>query len=251
MSQRIFSQALLAPDLPVPEGLTDGYGAPAGKRFAVYRNNVTVSLMDALEAGFPVVAKLIGAENFRNIAREYLRAEPPSSPVMMLYGAGFPAFLAGFAPLAKYGYLPDVARLEYALRESYHAADATPIAPDALAQIAPAALADMRFTLAPALRVLVSSWPIHALWLYNTTAGAPKPQAVAQSVLITRAEFDPVPQLLPPGADSFIRALSTGKTLGTAAQHASEAAPAFELSTALGLLLSTQSIVKISLEESE
>ena len=100
MSQHSFSQALLAPDLPVPDGLTDGQGAPAGKRFAVYRNNVTVSLIDAPEAGFPVVVKLIGAENFRNIAREYLRKEPPVSPLIMLYGAGFPAFLASFRPLA-------------------------------------------------------------------------------------------------------------------------------------------------------
>ena len=156
MSQHSFSQALLAPDLPVPDGLTDGQGAPAGKRFAVYRNNVTVSLIDAPEAGFPVVVKLIGAENFRNIAREYLRKEPPVSPLIMLYGAGFPAFLASFPPLAKYAYLPDVARLEYALRESYHAADHTPVAPEALGQIAPDALSQLRFTLAPSLRLLAS-----------------------------------------------------------------------------------------------
>jgi len=50
MSQHSFSQALLAPDLPIPEGLTDGQGAPAGKRFAVYRNNVT--LIIAVATGF-------------------------------------------------------------------------------------------------------------------------------------------------------------------------------------------------------
>lgn len=249
MSQHSFSQALLAPDLPVPEGLTDGQGAPAGKRFAVYRNNVTVSLIDALEAGFPVVAKLIGAENFRNIAREYLRTEPPASPLMMLYGAGFPAFLASFPPLAKYAYLPDVARLEYALRESYHAADHTPIAPEALGEVAPEALERVRLTLAPSLRLLASPWPVHALWLYNMTEGAPKPQASAQSVLITRASFDPEPLLLPQGADSFIAALQAGAPLGEAAETAAEAAPEFDLGAALGLLLSTQNIVNLISEE--
>lgn len=245
MSQHSFSQALLAPDLPIPEGLTDGQGAPAGKRFAVYRNNVTVSLIDALEAGFPVVAKLIGAENFRNIAREYLRSEPPVSPLMMLYGAGFPAFLTSFPPLAKYAYLPDVARLEYALRESYHAADHTPVAPEALGQIAPDALSQLRFTLAPSLRLLASPWPVHALWFYNTQDGAPKPVAAAQSVLITRIGYDPTPHLLPDGAAAFISALQAGQSLGDAA----ESAPDFDLSATLGLLLSTESIVKLIYEE--
>jgi len=249
MSQLTFSQALLAPDQPVPDGLSDGQGAPAGKRFAVYRNNVTVSLIDALEAGFPVVAKLIGTENFRNIAREYLRAEPPTSPVMMLYGAGFAAFLAGFPPLAKYAYLPDVARLEFALRESYHAADAAPIAPEALAQFAPETLGRLRLVLAPALRLLRSPWPIYALWLYNTQDSAPKPQAGAQSVLITRSAYDPEPQLLPPGAAPFIMALQAGQTLENAAEAAEDATAEFDLSYTLGLLLSTQSIIELIHEE--
>ena len=245
MNQHSFSQALLALDLPVPEGLTDGQGAPAGKRFAVYRNNVTVSLVDALKAGFPVVDKLIGTENFRNIAREYLRSEPPASPLMMLYGAGFPAFLASFPPLAKYAYLPDVARLEYALCESYHAADHTPVAPEALGQIAPDGLARLRVTLAPSLRLLASPWPIHALWLYNTQDGAPKRVAVAQSMLVTRIGYDPTPYLLPEGAASFISALQAGQSLGDAA----ESAPDFDLSATLALLLSTESIVKLLDEE--
>ncbi|MCV2893276.1 DUF2063 domain-containing protein [Lentibacter sp. XHP0401] len=245
MSQKSFTKALLAPDLPAPDGLNDGHGAPAGKRFAVYRNNVTVSLIDALEAGFPVVAKLIGAENFRNIAREYLRTEPPASPLMMLYGKGFAAFLARFPPLAKYAYLPDIARLEYALRESYHAADHTPLAPEALGRIAPGALADVRLVLAPSLRLVVSPWPVHALWLYNKREGAPKPVAMAQSVLVARSGFDPEPHLLPQGADRFIAGLQAGKTLGDAC----ESAPEIDLGAALGLLLGTQSISQVKHEE--
>ena len=61
------------------------------------------------------------------MARAYALAEPPRSPVLMDYGAGFADFIAGFAPAASLPYLPDVARIERAWREAYHAADAEPL----------------------------------------------------------------------------------------------------------------------------
>lgn len=245
MSHAAFTDALLDPERPTPAGLVDGFGGPAGKRFAVYRNNVTVSLIEALFEGFPAVAKLLGEENFRNIAREYLRREPPSSPLMMLYGKGFAGFIEGFPPLAEFGYLPDVARLEYALRESYHAADATPIAPGELGQIPPEKLGEARLTLAPSVRLLRSEWPVFSLWRYATGASSDKPQPEAQSVLITRETFDPVAQVLPAGGYEFLTALSAQKTLHDAATQATENEPAFDLPTVLSTLLETQTIVSL------
>ena len=243
MSQAAFTQALLDPEQPEPTGLSDGFGAPAGRRFSVYRNNVTVALIDAMAAGFPAVVKLLGEENFRNIAREYARAHPPQSPLMMLYGADFATFLEGVQPLKRYGYLPDVARLEYALRESYHAADAAPVAPDKLAELPPETLAQARLTLAPALRLLRSPWPVLSIWRYNIQDGAPKPQAAGEDILVTRREFDPSPHLLGPGAADFITACQQGAPLGEAAATAGDA---LDLGTVLGLLLESGSIIEVT-----
>ena len=132
-----FSKALLDPSVPTPMGLVDPQGRPAGKRFQVYRNNVVVGLIDALRDSFPVIVKLLGDDNFNAIAGVFVRAHPPKSPLMMFYGDAFADFLAGFEPLAHLGYLPDVARLEQALRRAYHAADCPVFDPALLQHLTP------------------------------------------------------------------------------------------------------------------
>lgn len=242
MSQGEFRAALLDPERPVPPGLTDPEGRPAGRRFDVYRNNVTVSLTEALRQAFPVVRKLVGEEFFTAMAREHLRAHPPASPLLMFYGAAMPDFLAAFPPVAHLGYLPDVARLELALRHAYHAADARPVPRAALEALAPEAFLAARVTLAPALRLVRSPWPILAIWSANVR-GTPAPTAVEpQDVLILRPGFDPDPVLLPAGAAAFVEALCAGRTVG----EALAAGPAFDLTATLGLLIGGDAITGLT-----
>lgn len=242
MSQSEFRAALLDPDRPAPEGITDPAGGPAGRRFDVYRNNVTVSLTEALRQAFPVVRKLVGEEFFTAMAREHARAHPPASPLMMFYGAAMPAFLESFPPVANLGYLPDIARLELALRHAYHAADAAPVAPERLQELPPDAFVAARLRLAPAVRIVRSRWPIHAIWTANARDGTAPRQVAAEDVLVVRPDFDPEPRLLPPGAAPFIAAITDGRTVGEALDAAGE----FDLAATLGLLLGGSAIVGIS-----
>lgn len=240
-----FADALLVPEAPVPQGLTAPGGRPAGKRFDVYRNNVVVSLTEALETGFPVVRKIVGPENFKVLARAFLHAHPPESPVMLAYGAALPAFVEGFEPVRDIGYLADVARLELALRDAYHAADAEPLDPARLAAVPPERLEQVRLRLAPSLRLVRSPWPIHAIWLYSTEPGGPKPEARAEDVAAVRSGYDPQPHLLPPGGAAFLAALQTGVPLGEAVAKGSEQAETFDAGPLLALLLSTGTITDL------
>lgn len=248
-SQSEFRAALLDASIPVPDGLKDGQGRPAGNRFGVYRNNVVVALTDALATGFPTIAKLLGSQNFNNIAGLYLRQNPPQSPLMMHYGAPFPQFLADFPPLAHLPYLKDVARLELALRHSYHAADSTPADATILQSLDEDALMASTMALAPSVRLIRSQFPHVAIWEFNMIDGAPKPAAVAQDALILRPEFDPTPHALPQGGAEFVETLGAGHSFGDAMTAATTLTQDFDLGATLGLLFGNGAITQINTKD--
>ncbi len=247
VSQTTFHTALLDASQPIPDGLLDAEAQPAGRRFSVYRNNVAVSLTEAMHQAFPVITKLLGPQNMDGLAGIFLRQHPPSSPLMMFYGEEFPAFLEGMEQLSHLGYLPDVARLELALRRAYHAADHQPIDAEALS-LPPEDLMQAGLTLAPSVQVLRSDWPVHAIWLFNTEEGALKPEAGAQDVLITRPEYDPAPHPLPMGGAAWIERIQDGKSIGEAFENTLAETPEFDLGTTLALLLQGGAITSVTIE---
>ena len=242
MSLAAFRDAILDPSLGTPEGVTDPQGRPAGRRFNVYRNNVTVGLTEALRQSFPALLKLVGDEFFTAMAIEHLRAHPPTSPLMMFYGDAMPDFLAQFPPVQHLAYLPDVARLELALRHAYHAADSAPVPAERLQSLPPERLMAARIGFAPALRLLRSQWPVQSIWAANMRGAEPPKSLQPEDVLITRPAFDPEPHLLPAGAADFIMALQAGQSFGAAF----DAAGPFDLTATLGLLLAGGAIIDIT-----
>lgn len=241
MTETAFATALLATEASLPPGLVDPFGEPAPRRFAVYRNNVAASLTRVLEAGFPTVRTLVGDAFFAAMAGEFLRAHPPRSPVLMLYGAEFPGWLEGFAPVAQLGYLPDVARLDQAMRESYHAADSVPLDGSAF-HLLSGDLSGLRLQLAPSLRLVRSRWPIMAIWA-ATHVGGPSPQPGGQDVVVLRPALDPRPQALPVGGGPFLAGLLQGQTLGQSLDLASED---LALSDILAILIADRAITGVT-----
>lgn len=239
--QRLFTAALLDPDAPCPTGLTTWNGSDLARRFAVYRNNVVVSLIDALADTFPVTLELVGDEFFRAMAGIFVRAAPPTSPLLAEYGEGFPAFIERFEPARSVPYLADVARLELLRVRAFHAADAEPLTPEQVARALadPERLPALRATCHPSLGVLRSRYAVVSLWAAHQGIGdlARVDPFLPESALVVRGGLEVQVIALPPGDDVLVAGFANGLTLGDAAALAASTHVDFDLTTQLALLL--------------
>ncbi len=215
-----FATGLVDGDLP--PGLTARIPQEAARRFAVYRNNVAISLTDALAKRFPVIERLVGHEFFAAMGRVYLDANRPKSPVLLEWGDTFPEFLADFPPLADYPYMADVARVELARGHAFHAADASPIAPDILMSAA-SDPENARLGLHPSVQILHLSYPAVSIWAANQTGANGKSATLTgpEIALILRDTGYQVPVVaIRAGDAALIDALQNGRTLLLAAELA-------------------------------
>jgi hypothetical protein len=277
---RAFAAALGEPSAPPPTMTHGRLGAPDVHRFAVYRNNVAVGLIGALEARYPVSRRLTGDELFRAMARVFARACRPRSPVMIAYGAEFPEFVSEYLaasgaapafnwdrhrdgpqvharggeavqsrssgpscvdrfaiarrerglfrrPLARdedydraqfqhaIACLVDVARLENAWVEAYHAEDAATASLGDLAALDRACLPETRIAFHPAAQLLRFATPAASVWAsaQNSDHPAAPIEGHGEDALVTRPDCDVRVRVLPPLAYDFALKMQEGATL--------------------------------------
>jgi hypothetical protein len=222
-TQAEFAAALLDAERSLPQGLRTSNGTDPAPRFAVHRNNVVVSLVQALADGFPVVHQLVGDEFFTAMARIYVCTNPPRSPVLAEYGDGLADWIADFEPAAPLPYLADMARLERARVRAFHAADATPLSAEALTGhlAAPQQLAQARLALHPSLAVVRSAWAVASLWAAHQSDDPAAIGSVdlsrAEDALVLRQGDDVLVLPVHSNTAGFIAALASGCPLGEAA----------------------------------
>ncbi|MEO9530879.1 DNA-binding domain-containing protein [Roseibium sp.] len=244
-----FAEALLDPDSAPPDGVIGPDGMPAPKRFNVYRNNVVVSLSEALGKTYPAVRSLLGEDYFNALARAFLTEHPPVSPVLIWYGEAFADFLAAFPPLEAYPYLADVARVEWAWLQAYHAGDAAPLDPSSLAAVPPESIGSVRFARHPAACLIGSVWPVADLLRANRLepdCDVSVDLGRSQPVLVVRPDLDVSLVVLRAGADVFISALFNGETLAEAAGAAQNEHAEFSLADCLSDCLSNGAFTSLA-----
>ena len=242
-----FAEAVIAPEAAIPPGVTDAVGRVSRKRFGVYRNNVSSTMIEALGDNFPACREIVGGRFFDAVADAYHRAHPPRSPMLFRFGDTFAAFLDTFEPAASVPYLADVARVEWAWLEAFHAADATVASAEALGAIAPERLADMRLVPHPAVRTVRSSWPVVAIVsrIRNDRDLADLDMGRGEDALVTRPDVTVELRTLPPGASVFLDALRT-LPLGEAASRAAEV-EGFDLAANIAGLFEAGAIADVEL----
>ncbi|MGE0282842.1 MAG: putative DNA-binding domain-containing protein [Rhizobiaceae bacterium] len=234
VSTSSFAAALLDPAMLPPAGIRCAGDAPIDLRFAVYRNNVVISLTKALSQRFPVTKRLVGDEFFDGTARVFIRQSPPQCPILFAYGDDFPSFLSGFEPVANLPYLADVAQLEAQCTRAYHAADRRPLCAEDLIRIKPDQLAITRLTPHPAAALACSLFAIGSIWQAHQIEQV-KVQSIEkpENVLVTRPAFEVQVHLVPQEDAVFLRAIFEGASLEDAAAAALDVKPDFDFGRAL------------------
>jgi hypothetical protein len=251
--QQSFAEALFDPSQAVPADISACHAEASAKRFNIYRNNVTVSLLDALAARFPVTQKIVGEDFFKNMSRVFIKAHPPTSPLMMFYGDGFPAFIASFEPAAEISYLADIGHLEAARTRAYHAQDCEPLDPALLQTIDAKDLAYVHFKLHPSAEIISSRHPIVTIWAMNTglIPLGEIPEWEAEDALVARPHFDVDVRRLPLGGTAFLRSLGSGKSLAEANAEALAHHKNFDLGINLAGLFSAGLAISLSIVSPE
>ena len=241
----VFSDAAAAASLGIVAG-----GLKPEARIGIYRANVLGNYRRALAATYPVIKRLVGAPFFDAASDNFVRGHPSTRGDINRYGADFSDFLGAYPPARDLRYLPDMARLEWAIDQANIARDAATFDLAALASVPPEMHGELRFSLHPSARLIVSMFPILHIWQAN------QPERNADERIDLDEGGDTLLVLRrPPGVGGIaieriprpehllLSLLAAGRPLGEAANRCAAISPEFDLAAALRRLVAGHAIV--------
>jgi len=230
-----------------------GDATPPSERAAIYQNTVSANYRNALGATYPVVLQLVGAPFFNAAVDAYVLEHPSTGGDLNVYGDRFGDFLAAYPHAKDLPYLPDVARLEWAIDEAHRAGDCGGTPEEVLAQLAAIPgdeVSRQRFVLDTSCRFLASDYPVLRIWQAHQ-AGFADDTAIAFGMdtdrLLIRREASAVVVERVGAADfAWLHALATHADLATALESAISADATFDLGTALRDGIANRIIVELA-----
>jgi hypothetical protein len=188
IQQRFQGHLLAGPDLPANALQEDVRG-----HMEVYVNAYRGRLREALADNYPVLYRALGDDAFRELAAAYLQAYPSHYRSIRWFGDRLGDFMSLKPESIPHPALRDIARMDWAMRGAFDAADNTPLRFDDLAGIAPEQWPELRFTLCPSLRMLSLDWAIESLWHAlndDENARTEEPQPHAHVMIVWRFELE-------------------------------------------------------------
>lgn len=229
--------------LAFASAVTDGSGvehlladSPNGAPplISAYRHAYGARLTEALRDNFEILAQAMGDESFDALAEAYRVKYPSTEPSIRWFGHRLAEFMAeqleAGSGLVPHPAFADLARMDWALRQAFDAADAPVISRDALAALAPEQFAGLRFTPHPSLQLLALDWAIEAAWrsLREYTDGngdepeLPEPEASPHQLLAWRRGLETLWRSLSPSEAALLQAMLRGDDFGTLCELAAE-----------------------------
>jgi len=207
--QELLGRLIVAPD-GVADGLAHERALPAGglasliagddrmtaaERVEVYANGYFYRLLDVLKEDYPATVAVTGADDFHNLVTGYLIVYPPTEPSIYHAGRDFARYLDTHPLRERWPYLADLARLERAVLESFHAADAPALEAGALRALAPAQWPALTLRAHPATRLVESRWRVDEVARAvadgaraDTMSATPAPDGAGVALVVSRRD---------------------------------------------------------------
>jgi hypothetical protein len=204
--------------------------APYSPRgLAAYRSNGLELAQRALAGAYPVVAQLLGEENFTALAHGLWAGHPPQRGDVAQWGAQLAQHIESLPDLSgEEPFMADVARVEWLLHTAATAADAQLDAASLqiLAQHDPA---NFTLVLSPGAACVASPYPVVSI-INAHLSGEPSLEEAgrrlrggfAETALVWREGFKPRLREALPGEAGFIAALQEKRSLADSLQAAPE-----------------------------
>ncbi len=206
------------------------------RRLAIYRGNVVTSITKTLAITYPVIQQVLGEEFFDGLARAYWQQTPSTSGNLHEFGASFSEFVAEFPHTREYPYLPDLARLEWAVFCAASLADPKPFDPSRLLQIPDTQQDQVRFDFAPGTTLIKSTYPIVQIWSIHQKDYAGSFQVewdIPEAAWVIREGMQVHVEQLDQGNAAALDSLLSGETLFNALEAAYAIDNKFDIQSAL------------------
>ena len=182
--------SLAAQQLAFKRAVVHGEGAAAVTGLLrIYEQAYGARLTAALRDNFGVLPTVLGDDAFDALAHAYIAAHPSQRPSIRWFGDALPAFMATREDLVPHPALIDLARMEWALRCAFDAADAAPLEAGDLASVPADQWPALVFAPLPSLQVLTMHWSVEPVWRAlqgDDAPDLPEPEAQPHELLIWR-----------------------------------------------------------------
>lgn len=161
-------------------------------RLAIYANAYVARLVEVLEKDFTALHAVLGEEAFSELAQEYIRQHPSSTPSLRWFGRHMTAFLQAHKQYQQRQDLIELALFEWSFVDAFDAADMPVINAQDMAQVPPDRWPVLNFEFHPSLQTFEYRWNIIPVWQAlqeNETIPEPCTLDAEQTCLVWREEL--------------------------------------------------------------
>ncbi|MEX2493567.1 MAG: putative DNA-binding domain-containing protein [Nitrospirales bacterium] len=218
----------------------------------LYRRAIRFNYAQVLKITYPVLVQVMGLRYFETLTRGYLKVHSSTSGDLFPFGRHLPAFLGDLQVVP---WLIELARLEWACHEAYHAADSPPLSPEHFHTIAVVDPGCVTVHLQAASRLLRLAFPVHRVWLAlqpeasaDEDVDLPLPEEES-GVVVMRGNGNIQVLALNQPEYRALEALSHGVDVATVERMMAEVHPGFEFSRFVAEALKQSLITGFSIKD--